>query len=309
MAGGSVWSVSAAVDCVQPGGGTVLAVVRAWGRLRRGWLRAFHPGYVARSRARRHGDCPSCPHDIIDERDLRFFRNVCGFRFDEAEPDAPRLRLAEYGWGEVVLLGGPLLLLALLLALSFPWAAPVPAVLAGFVVWFFRDPPRQPPAEPGLVSPADGRVTQVERLDSADVWGGPAVKVSIYLSLFDVHLIRAPESARVVEVSYHPGRRRLTRRADCGRDNEQFRTLLECAGGTGALLLVKQVAGPLASRVVNTVRPGEAITRGQRIGMIKFGSRTELYLEPRPGLEVCVRPGDRLRAGESVVARDREDQR
>jgi phosphatidylserine decarboxylase len=179
--------------------------------------------------------------------------------------------------------------------------------LAGFVVWFFRDPPRQPPAGPGVLSPADGVVTHVERLDQADVWDGPAVKVSVYLSLFDVHLIRAPESARVVEASYHPGRHRLTRRADCGRDNEQFRTLFELA--CGARVLVKQVAGPVASRVVNTARPGEVVVRGQRIGMIKFGSRTELYLEPRAGLEVCVRPGERLWAGKSVVARYQEDQR
>src|SRR5207244_540003 len=169
---------------------------------------------------------------------------VCAFRFGEADPDAPRLPLAVYGRGEVVLLGGPLLALAVLLAWGFPWAAPVPALLAGFVVWFFRDPPRTAPAGPGVLSPADGVVTHVERLDRADVWAGPAVKVSVYLSLFDVHLIRAPESARVLEVSYHPGRHRLTRRADSGRDNEQFRTLF--ALSSGARLLVKQVAGPVA---------------------------------------------------------------
>src|SRR5262249_20720790 len=134
-----------------------------------------------------------------------------------ADPDAPRLPLALYGRGEVVLLGGPLLLAAGLLAWSFPLAAPLPALLAGFVFWFFRDPPRRPPAGPGVLSPADGVVTHVERLEQADVWEGPAVKVSVYLSLLDVHLIRAPEAARVLEVSYHRGRRRNTWRADCGR--------------------------------------------------------------------------------------------
>src|SRR5262245_15349306 len=122
------------VSCIQPGGGLVLAAVLAWGRLRRRWLRCFWPGYVARCQARKRGDCPGCTHDVIDERDLLFCRNVCGHRFDDGDPDRPRLPLALYGRGEVVLLGGPLLVLAGLLAWTFPAAAPLPALLAGFVV-------------------------------------------------------------------------------------------------------------------------------------------------------------------------------
>jgi phosphatidylserine decarboxylase len=299
-------ALPANVRSAQPGGGWVVALELAWGRLRRRWLRLTRPGYVARMRASRRGECPDCPHDVIDDRDLKFFRNVCGYHF--APADVPRrwrdrLPLARMGRAEVLLFGGGLSVLAAAAALLTPFAAVPPALLALFAVLFFRDPPRRIPDAPGaVVSPADGVVTDVEELDEVPFWDGPAVKVGIYLSVFDVHLNRVPETARVIEVCYSPGRFLDTRRPAAARVNEQCWTLFEREAAPHHLFAVKQIAGTFARRIVCEARPGEVLARGERFGMIKFGSRTELYLEKAPALRVAVRPGDRVRGGSSVLA-------
>jgi phosphatidylserine decarboxylase len=299
-------ALPANVRSAQPGGGWVVALELAWGRLRRRWLRLMRPEYVARMRAARRGECPDCPHDVIDDRDLKFFRNVCGYYF--AAADVPRrgrdrLPLARMGRAEVLLFGGGLSALAAAAALLTPYAAVPPALLALFVVLFFRDPPRRIPDAPGaVVSPADGVITDVEELDEVPFWDGPAVKVGIYLSVFDVHLNRVPETARVIEVSYTPGRFLDTWRPAAARVNEQCWTLFECEAAPHHLIAVKQIAGTFARRIVCEARPGEVLARGERFGMIKFGSRTELYLEKVPTLRVAVRPGDRVRGGSSVLA-------
>jgi phosphatidylserine decarboxylase len=117
---------------------------------------------------------------------------------DQLLPTAGWLPITRMGLVEVLLYGGILSLIAVGLAIWGPWAAVLPALPAGFVVWFFRDPHREIPTGSGLlVSPADGIVTHVEELSKSGVWDGPAVKISIYLSLFSVHLNRVPERARV----------------------------------------------------------------------------------------------------------------
>jgi phosphatidylserine decarboxylase len=205
---------------------------------------------------------------------------------------------------EVLLYGGSLALIAVGLAIRWPWAAVLPALLAGFVVWFFRDPHREIPTGAGLlVSPADGVVTHVEELSEAGVWDGPAVKISIYLSLFSVHLNRVPERARLLQVRHLPGRHLTTRDPRSAEVNEQCRTLWERLDPPYPRFLVKQVAGPLVSSTVCAARAGAVLPRGARFGMIKFGSRTELYLPQHPGLSLTVRPGDRVRAGTSIIAR------
>jgi phosphatidylserine decarboxylase len=208
------------------------------------------------------------------------------------------------GLVEVLLYGGSLALIAAELAIRWPWAAVLPALLAGFIVWFFRDPHREIPTGSGLlVSPADGVVTQVEEQSESEVWDGPAVKISIYLSLFSVHLNRVPERARVLEVRHLPGRHLRTRDPRSAEVNEQCRTLWERVDPPCLRFLIKQVAGPLVSSIVCAVRSGADLPRGARFGMIKFGSRTELYLPRHPGLILTVRPGNRVRAGSSIVAR------
>jgi phosphatidylserine decarboxylase len=214
------------------------------------------------------------------------------------------LPITPMGRREVLTVGGGLAVLAVGLAFLSPWASLPPALLALFVAWFFRDPRRVIPAGPGLVvSPADGVITDLEEVARCEFWEGPAVRVSIYLSVFDVHVNRVPETARVVEVRYCPGRFRNTRHVDSARDNEQCWTLFRRDAPPHTLFAVRQVAGTFARRVVCAAKPGAVLGRGDRFGMIKFGSRTELYLAPAPGLSVTARPGDRVRAGTSVLAR------
>ncbi len=215
-----------------------------------------------------------------------------------------RLPVTPMGYREILLYSGGLTLIAAGLACRWPWAAVPPVLLAGFVVWFFRDPHRAIPTGPGLfVSPADGAVTNVEELPEAGVWAGPAVKISIYLSLFSVHLNRLPQQARLLEAQHLPGRHRITHDPQSAEVNEQYRTLWESLDPPHLRFLVKQVAGPLVSSIVCAVGPGTVLPRGARFGMIKFGSRTELYLPRHPDLRLSVRPGDRVRAGTSIVAR------
>jgi phosphatidylserine decarboxylase len=219
-------------------------------------------------------------------------------------PTRGRLPITRMGYVEVLLFGGGLALIAAGLAIWRPWAAVLPALLVGFVVWFFRDPNRTIPSGPGLlVSPADGVVTHVEELSEAGSWDGSTVKISIYLSLFSVHLNRVPERARLLEVRRLPGRHLRTRDPRSAEVNEQCRTLWECLDPPHLRFLIKQVAGPLVSSIVCPVRPGARLPRGARFGMIKFGSRTELYLPRHDGLCLTVRPGDRVRAGSSIIAR------
>lgn len=297
---------SAPMVPIQPGGGWVIRLELLWGRMRRTYLPLVRPGYVARALAARRGECPGCPHDVIDSRDLKLCANACGYWFPAAtDPFAwrDRLPIARPGWAEVVLFGGGAGMLAVLAGLLWPWAAVLPALAGVFVVWFFRDPPRRIPHEPGVVvSPADGRVTDVTPLDWVDDFAGPAVRIGIYLSLFNVHVNRCPMAGTAVWVRYVPGQFLDSRRPESARVNESVETLFELDGGPGRMCLVRQIAGAFASRVVTTVRPGRRLSTGHKIGMIKFGSRTELYLSDHQAL-VLVRPGDAVRGGTTVLAR------
>jgi phosphatidylserine decarboxylase len=296
----------APVASIQPGGGWAIRLECFWGRVRRKYLRLVRPGYVARALSTRRGECAGCPHDIIDSRDLKLCANTCGYWFPDAvDPFAWRdaIPIARAGWAEVVLFGGGAAVAAALAWLVWPWAALLPALVGIFIVAFFRDPRRRIPAQPGVVvSPADGRVTDVTALDWVEDFRGPAVRIGIYLSLFNVHVNRSPVTGKVVSVRYVPGQFLDSRRPEAARLNESVETKFERDDCPGQLCLVRQIAGAFASCVVTTVRAGHRIPAGHKIGMIKFGSRTELYLSD-PRAVILVRPGDRVRGGSSVLAR------
>jgi phosphatidylserine decarboxylase len=304
---------TAPITSIQPGGGFCFALEQTWGRWRRAWLRRFRPGYVRRMAQRRQGHCPNCSHDIVDPRDLKFYRNVCGYWFlPEDDPFAwrGRLRLARAGLAEllvfsavffllslaVVLLGvfvHPWLLLLLVLTLA-PWL---------FVVSFFRDPKRSIPTDPDvLVSPADGTVTHVGELADPDFPGGRAFVISIFLSVFNVHVNRLPRSGRVVGLRYYPGEFVDARAADCSVRNEQFWIDLIDAQ-TGGLVRVKQIAGAIARRIVCWLRLDEEVRAGERLGMIKFGSRTEVSVPAELVQEALVKVGDTVHGGSSLLLR------
>jgi phosphatidylserine decarboxylase len=206
-----------------------------------------------------------------------------------------------YPWILVPLVAG---LLAGLLYLL--WASPALLVLAlvlllltAFMAYFFRDPQRAVPAESGLVvSPADGRVTRVEKL-SADDPQSPTV-VSIFLSPFDVHVNRAPIAGAVVDVTYTKGRFIAATSDDASLVNEQNALTIK---GEHMTVVCKQIAGVLARRIVCWKQPGDRLELGERFGLIKFGSRTDLILPPE--VEVVVGVGARVSGGVSVIGRYR----
>jgi phosphatidylserine decarboxylase len=190
---------------------------------------------------------------------------------------------------------GPALVGILLAWLSWWGPAAVLFFLAGFVLFFFRDPERVVPATPGaIVSPADGRVLAI---DQTSLNGTPQTRVSIFLSLFDVHVNRAPIAGRIDAVRYHPGRFHVASRDRASRENEQNEVTLE---GEGTRVMFKQIAGVLARRIEFWKKPGDQLERGQRVGMIRFGSRAEVFFEPH--YRVKVRPGEHVNGGASILA-------
>ncbi len=293
----------------QPGGGFCYQVEQAWGRWRRWFLKHFRPGYVRRMAALRSGDTAGAPHEVLDPRDLKYCAHLCTARWpEEFDPFAwrNRLPLTPWGWIELALIGGPLLAtIVLLVWLGGPWrwVALVPAVLLAFVVCFFRDPSRRVPADPdAIVAPADGTVTDVTPLAEYDFLDGPAVRIGIFLSIFNVHINRAPRAGRVVAMHYQPGKF-LNAMNPASSDENEFMWLgFEEPDAPHRRLAVRQISGLIARRIVCALAPGQAVTRGQKFGMIKFGSRTELIL-PAGQADILVRPGDKVRAGSHVVAR------
>ena len=203
-----------------------------------------------------------------------------------------RIPVAREGWPFIV----PPAAAACILAVMGRRAAALPfAVAAGACLGFFRDPERTTPRMPGaLVAPADGKVMAVARVD--DHWVGPAVRLSIFLSPLDVHVNRAPMAAVVRDVEYARGRFLAAYRPEASEVNERCTLFLE---GDQGRAVVRQIAGVLARRIVCRVERGDKLEAGQRFGLIRFGSRTDLVV-PRSA-EILVKIGDRVRGGETVM--------
>jgi phosphatidylserine decarboxylase len=214
------------------------------------------------------------------------------------------MKLAREGSRELVL-GTLVLACAAILALA--WCrplVPVCVVLWAWLLWFFRDPRRVRVFGAGeLCAPADGKVTEVKELQNYGPIDGPAVRVGIFLSIFDVHVNRAPCTGRVVSVQHRPGRFLDARDAGSGTLNEATAVVLEPRTPLPGPVVVRQVAGRVARRIVCHGVAGDRWQRGQRIGMIKFGSRTELIVPRLPKTEVCVGVGARVRGGVTVLVR------
>ncbi|HEX7285776.1 MAG TPA: phosphatidylserine decarboxylase [Candidatus Angelobacter sp.] len=191
---------------------------------------------------------------------------------------------------------GMLLVAAFMWWLKAPALVPIPVLLGVFFLWFFRDPERAIPAEPGLiVSPADGKVTEVS---PTQFQGRPYTRISIFLNVFDVHVNRSPISGVIKELVYRRGKFGNAMDAASAEANEQSIITVE---GEGMVVVFKQIAGLLARRIVFNHKAGDALSRGQRVGLIKFGSRTDVVFPA--GAQVSVRVGDRVKGGSSVLAR------
>jgi phosphatidylserine decarboxylase len=177
---------------------------------------------------------------------------------------------------------------------GWPWSI-LPLLLAAFFLWFFRDPERAIPNTPGaIVSPADGRITHIVPVT---VNGQPRIRISIFLSVFNVHVNRSPMAGIIQSVEYKRGKFGNAMGAVSAEQNEQN---IVAVSGEGQTLIFKQIAGLLARRIVFTKCAGDRLERGERVGLIKFGSRTDVIMAPEAALQVNI--GDHVRAGSSVLA-------
>ena len=196
------------------------------------------------------------------------------------------------------------LILALVASLIWPGLhtflpAGLLTTLFALLLYFFRDPERTSPAGEGVfLAPADGRVVEVKQVHEPRFLQGEGLKIGIFMSLLDVHVNRVPVEGQVVLVEHVPGQFLQAFRPEASEVNEHNLVGLESRHGR---VLVKQVAGIMARRVVCWVRPGQKVQAGDRLGVVKFGSRVDLYLPP--GAASAVRVGDRARGGVTVIGR------
>jgi phosphatidylserine decarboxylase len=175
------------------------------------------------------------------------------------------------------------------------YLAGVPVVLALFFLWFFRDPSRKSPAGYGLiVSPADGKVDEAEWIETT---AGSRLRVTIFLNVFDVHVNRVPVGGTVQLVEFREGQFLNAMRSDSALHNEQTMVTIDAGGYSVSF---KQIAGLLARRIVCNLRVGDKVERGQRMGLIKFGSRVDVLIPAEAKLRVKV--GQRVKGGSSVLA-------
>jgi len=174
------------------------------------------------------------------------------------------------------------------------WLAALPVVLAMFFLWFFRDPSRKVPTEPGLiVSPGDGKVEELEWIEFPE---GGRLRVTIFLNVFDVHVNRVPVGGVVILSEHNEGQFMNAMKPESAIHNEQTLITIDAGGYTVSF---KQIAGLLARRIVNNLKVGDRVERGQRMGLIKFGSRVDVLMpaETTPRVKV----GDRVKGGSSIL--------
>ena len=188
------------------------------------------------------------------------------------------------------------------------WAlCTIEALLALALIWtlsFFRDPNRiVSPDKNVLLSPADGRITDIETIHEDNFIGGDALRIGIFLNIFDVHINRSPCKARVEKVTYKKGKYKNAMNPDSGRVNESNNLAMTMTDGPREKLIVRQISGAIARRIVCRAEEGQELTGGQKFGMIKFGSRTELYLPATERARCMVKIGDKVKAGLSPLVR------
>lgn len=168
-----------------------------------------------------------------------------------------------------------------------------------FIVWFFRNPERSvPPGEKNVISPADGKIIDVREMQENRILNKRMLKISIFMNLFNVHVNRLPYTGKVVDIVYNPGKFVSANLDKASLENEQNAVVLETPAGEKIIFI--QIAGLIARRIVCWLRKGQFVKRGERFGLIRFGSRVDVYLPV--GTDVRVSLGDKVKAGESILA-------
>ncbi len=223
-----------------------------------------------------------------------------------------KIPLTKYGMPQVVVY--PAITAAAMAAaigarsLLGPWAlVAVELLLAGVLIWslsFFRDPERRCPCDGNLLlAPADGTITDIETVQEDDFIGEAALRIGIFLSIFSTHINRAPCNVKVERITYKEGKCKNAMNPDSGRVNESNDLSLVRTDEPTDNLIVRQISGAIARRIVCAVAEGQELAGGERFGMIKFGSRTELYLPVRENAKCLVKVGDKVKAGLTTLVR------
>ena len=205
--------------------------------------------------------------------------------------------------GKIILI--PLLLLVLAgtgIQAYYPsnglkWMNLTVAVLTLFSLYFFRDPQRIPPSNDGFLSPGDGKVVQIIDVEDADI--GQAKQISIFLSVFNVHIQRVPLSGKVISKVYNPGKFLAAFNHKASLDNEQMVVMIETE--SGKRYKIKQIAGLIARRILNYMEPENMVERGQRLGFIRFGSRVDIIVPEDFQIDVSL--GDMVRGNQTIIGR------
>ena len=212
-----------------------------------------------------------------------------------------RLPFAEYGSKEISFFGMFLFVILILSLFFYPWVS-IPVVLClFFILYFFRDPNRNPPeGEEKLLAPADGRIIAISHVHEDNYLKCKAVKIATFMSLFSVHVNRISYSGKVEFIKHVPGKFLDARSPDSSEKNEHnLMGILTDDGKTK--IMIKQVAGKVARRIVCACTVGDNVKRGQRFGMIKFGSRLEVYIPEDADFEIAVKEGEMVSAGTTVL--------
>ncbi len=224
-----------------------------------------------------------------------------------------RIPLTKYGWPQVAVYPAAAtaaMVVAPIVARGYlpTWAiATIEAVLGAVLIWslsFFRDPERSCPSDRNiLLAPADGTVTNIDEVEEDNFIGGKAVRIGIFLSIFSTHINRAPCNVRVEKITYKKGKYKNAMNPHSGRVNESSELALVRTDAPRDKLIVRQVSGSIARRIVCATGAGRELAGGERFGMIKFGSRTELYLPVRKEAKCLVGIGDKVKAGLTALVR------
>ena len=204
------------------------------------------------------------------------------------------IRIAPDGYPFIIVFA---LITILLYIFGKQWMAVLPLTVTLFMALFFRDPDRTIPVDKGaFVSPADGKVILIKDVYEKDYLKAESKEISIFMSIFNVHVNRAPCEGNVSLIKHSPGKFLVAHKDAASIENENTVMVLE---GKDGKILVRQVAGLIARRIVCKVKAGDMLRRGERYGMIKFGSRLDVYLPKET--EIQVRVGDKVKAGETVI--------
>lgn len=221
-----------------------------------------------------------------------------------------RIALTKYGWPQVVI--SPVVIIAIMAILASvglplrPVIA-IEIILAVILIWtltFFRDPYRPAPADKNiLLAPADGRVTDIETIEENNFIDSKVLRIGIFMSIFNAHINRTPCDVKVEKITYKKGKYKNAANPESGRVNESNDLWLTRTNKPQDKLIVRQISGAIARRIVCKAKEGQNLTGGEKIGMIKFGSRTEIYLPARENTRCLVKTGDKVKAGLTPLIR------